>query len=511
LTLASTSSGGEFATSAGGAEVSSVDIAAGQESVTIYYGDTVAGVATMSVAASGLDGATQLETTIPGAPSSIVIVTTPFSVAVNTPFSIGAQVVDAFGNDVAVSGVTISLSSALNTVSGATTVSTGADGSASFADLSIAIAGLYELSVSASSLPSTPVPSLLVTVFTITTSPASPSAPVAQSSSPSVAGAVTLSWTAPDDGGSSITGYTITPFDETLGVSETPITVTGHVTSVTIADLTPGDAFVFSVTASNAIGSSAPSPSSNFFEPVSAQPSISVSASSLTESGTVTASAGGTASVGSISVSATGRGTISAARYSTPPIPNAPSSLAYYDVAVSPGSSFTVVSFEICGVEAGGSVQWQNPIDQTFVDVSEQAAASSSTGCDVVTLSATSTPSIAELLGSIFAVPLNSSSSATPSYAGRIVISRGVVNTLGAVVTYRARFVSGGSSINTGTVTFKVGATLLCRAKVEHGLASCTSTRAPRAGSLVVTATYTGAKGRVLQVTRGRIIIVSRK
>ena len=71
-----------------------------------------------------------------------------------------------------------------------------------------------------------------------------------------------VSWTAPSNGGSPITSYTVTPF---IGsTAQTPMTVSGNppATSTTVTGLTNGTAYTFTVTATNAIGTgpaSAPS------------------------------------------------------------------------------------------------------------------------------------------------------------------------------------------------------------------------------------------------------------
>ena len=76
-----------------------------------------------------------------------------------------------------------------------------------------------------------------------------------------------VSWTAPSDGGSPITGYTVTPY---IGATaQTPTTVTGTppATSTTVTGLTNGTAYTFKVTATNAVGTGPASAASNSGHP----------------------------------------------------------------------------------------------------------------------------------------------------------------------------------------------------------------------------------------------------
>ncbi|WP_415856355.1 fibronectin type III domain-containing protein [Sinomonas sp. G460-2] len=80
-----------------------------------------------------------------------------------------------------------------------------------------------------------------------------PGAPTGVSASPGNAGA-SVSWTAPSDGGSPITSYTVTPYSG--GVAQKPTTVSGTppATTAQISGLVNGTSYTFTVTATNAVG-----------------------------------------------------------------------------------------------------------------------------------------------------------------------------------------------------------------------------------------------------------------
>ena len=80
-------------------------------------------------------------------------------------------------------------------------------------------------------------------------------------------GSATVSWTAPNNGGSAITKYTVTPY--VGSAAQTPTTVTGSppATSATVTGLTNGTAYTFTVSATNAVGTGPASSSSNAVTP----------------------------------------------------------------------------------------------------------------------------------------------------------------------------------------------------------------------------------------------------
>ncbi|MCU1565542.1 MAG: hypothetical protein JWQ56_479, partial [Pseudarthrobacter sp.] len=106
----------------------------------------------------------------------------------------------------------------------------------------------------------------LTNTQTTTTAPAAPTGVTAAAGNASA----TVSWTAPSNGGSAITSYTVTPRTGTTNL--TPVTVSGNppATSTTITGLTNGTAYTFTVTATNAVGTSPASAASNSVTPAAA-------------------------------------------------------------------------------------------------------------------------------------------------------------------------------------------------------------------------------------------------
>jgi uncharacterized protein YjbI with pentapeptide repeats len=108
---------------------------------------------------------------------------------------------------------------------------------------------------------------------TITTAPTSsvtiigkPSAPSKPSVTSGGSGKAEVSWTAPSDGGSAITGYTVQASPGTATCT------TASLTHCTVSGLTNGTAYTFTVSATNAAGTSDNSPASDSFTPAAGPP-----------------------------------------------------------------------------------------------------------------------------------------------------------------------------------------------------------------------------------------------
>ncbi|MDX6557826.1 MAG: hypothetical protein QOF72_875, partial [Blastocatellia bacterium] len=121
---------------------------------------------------------------------------------------------------------------------------------------------------------------------------------------------------------------------------------------------------------------------------------------------------------------AAGTGTLTVAQYSEDPIgtnasPNTSAfstaeGSGYFDVYVAPGSSFTSLSLDYCNT-GGTTLYWWN--GSVWGLVSNQTY-TPSTGCITVTVTTTSSPSIAQLTGTVFGVatgPAINSIAITPS------------------------------------------------------------------------------------------------
>jgi len=114
------------------------------------------------------------------------------------------------------------------------------------------------------------VPSV-ASLINIAPQPSAPAAPTAVSASPGN-GSATVSWSAPADGGSPITSYTITPYEGSTAQPATTVSGSPPPTSTTITGLTNGASYTFTVSATNAVATGQASTPSNPVVPSATPP-----------------------------------------------------------------------------------------------------------------------------------------------------------------------------------------------------------------------------------------------
>jgi hypothetical protein len=109
--------------------------------------------------------------------------------------------------------------------------------------------------------------------------PAAPAAPTGTVNP----GKVTLNWSAPNNGGSSITGYVVTPYIG--GVAQTPIDTGSTTTSYEVTGLVNGTTYTFTVAAKNTNGTGTASSQSSGYKP-QGPPSAPVNLTAASQSST---------------------------------------------------------------------------------------------------------------------------------------------------------------------------------------------------------------------------------
>ena len=121
----------------------------------------------------------------------------------------------------------------------------------------------------------------------------------------------------------------------------------------------------------------------------------SASGSSSSSSGTATATLAGS------TVVAHGYGALTLSEYGSDPVNGVPPGATggYIDVHVAPGSTFSTVTVQDCNLAGGNTLYWHN--GNTWAPVVPQSYSSS---CATAVLSSTSSPTIAQLTGTVFAV-----------------------------------------------------------------------------------------------------------
>jgi hypothetical protein len=254
-------------------------------------------------------------------------------------------------------------------------------------------AGVYEFAIAASN----GVEPEVTQNFTLTVNDV-PTAPGNVEALAGVDSAV-VSWSPPaSDGQSPIQSYVVTASPGGASVS-----VDGSGTSATVEGLQAGTAYTFSVAAKNALGNGEAGVS-NSVVATSTPIEDPQSATSSTPDGSASTEPVTAADGTTITADADGEGTIDVGAYSKDPVAELGDATSFFDVATTPQSSFTGASFKICGVGASSSIKWWNPATETWQPVSNQTTPSGTPTCVTVTVNTTTSPSLAELYGTVFAV-----------------------------------------------------------------------------------------------------------
>lgn len=107
----------------------------------------------------------------------------------------------------------------------------------------------------------------------VTVTGPAPTAPAAPTGVSAVAGdaSATVSWSAPANGGSAITSYTVTPYAGSTALTPVPVTGNPPATRTTVTGLVNGTAYTFTVSATNAVGTSTPSAAAGPVTPTAPQ------------------------------------------------------------------------------------------------------------------------------------------------------------------------------------------------------------------------------------------------
>jgi hypothetical protein len=136
------------------------------------------------------------------------------------------------------------------------------------------------------------------------------------------------------------------------------------------------------------------------------QASAAVTSSSTSTSGTATTGGAGPSTAGSVTLSASGgSGTVAVAIYAANPggTPSFNATGAYFDAYVAPGSTYSSVQIVNCALNGGSQAYWYSASSASWAPASNQSY-NPATRCITITVTASTTPSLADLGGTPFGI-----------------------------------------------------------------------------------------------------------
>ena len=187
-------------------------------------------------------------------------------------------------------------------------------------------------------------------------------------------------------------------------------------------------------------------------------PPAAPTGSTSSQSGTSSSSTGtATATNDSATASGTGVGALTVAQYGSDPVaaPTFTSSGQYFDVALSAGNSFTSLTITDCNLGGGNSLEWFNPAANGGAGawqpiVPTPVFSSGPPPCATATLNSTSSPTLAQLTGTVIGTssvsnPPTPTPTPTPTSGYWLVASDGGIFSFGNATFYGSE---GGTLLN---------------------------------------------------------------
>jgi hypothetical protein len=366
------------------------DIVTGLVNGTTYT-FTVAATNTVGTSSASSPSSSATPVTVPGAPglTSATSGNAQVTLAWTAPTSNGGSTITGY---TVLRGTTTGGESVVATgVTGLTFTDTGRTNGTTY---------FYEVEAVNSVGASTPSNERSATPATVPAAPTFSATPVANAD-----GTVGVTWGAPANNGAPITTYTVTPTPACSACGGLTISGSPASASTTITGLTGGTAYTFTVRATNLVGTSPASASSNPVTPLAPAPS-SAPAGATSSANCTSQSASGSCPVTdeATTATATGEGSLTVAQYSGTPAGTSSlaSATSYFDVNVAAGSSFATITVTDCNLGGGDTLEWWN--GSAWAAVTPESLAAGPPACATVTLSSLSSPTIAQLTGTVFAV-----------------------------------------------------------------------------------------------------------